>query len=208
MDNRLSSFVKDALERGLPRADIAAALSKAGWNQADIASALDEYAEIDFPLPVPRRQPYGSAFEAFLYLLIFLCLFISAFSFGGLLFEFVDRWIPDPLQYSWNNDTNAIRGFTAALIVAFPLYLWLSTLAARRIRREPARRESRIRQWLTYVTLFIAAAVIIVDLITLLAGLLQGDLTLRFALKTLTVLLIAGLIFGYYLWELGQKKKK
>lgn len=207
MDNRLQSFVKEALTGGARREDIREALGQAGWPESEIAYALDEYAETDFRLPVPRYRSYGSAREAFLYLLIFLCLFISAFSFGGLLFELIDRWIPDPLQYGWPR-TDAIRGFTAALIVAYPLYMWLSIVASNMVRRDPAKRESKIRQWLTHVTLFAAAAVIISDLIALLSGLLQGELTLRFLLKTLTVLLIAGLIFGYYLWELGQKKKR
>jgi hypothetical protein len=65
-----------------------------------------------------------------------------------------------------------------------------------------------VRKWLTYITLYIATGIIIGDLITLLTYVLNGDLTLRFVLKVLAVLLIAGSIFGYYLWDLRTEEKE
>lgn len=207
MATELTSFVRQALEKGVPRTDISAALRDAGWRDEEISAALDAYAEVDFPIPVPRRKPYLSAREAFMYLVLFVCLYISAFSFGALLFDFINRWIPDPLQFDYR-DVSAVRRAVSSLIIAFPIYLWLSTLFAKAFMRDPEKRGSKIRKWLSYVTLFVAAVVIIGDLITLLFNLLEGELTLRFLLKILTVLLIAGLIFGYYLWDLRQDEKE
>ena len=46
------------------------------------------------------------------------------------------------------------------------------------------------------------------DLIALLVALLSGELSVPFMLKVATVLLIAGMIFGYYRWDLGGDEEK
>ena len=93
------------------------------------------------------------------------------------------------------------------IIVAFPIFIWLSLVTRRAILRAPEKKSSKIRKWLTYLTLFVAAGIIIGDLITLIYNMLGGELTLRFMLKVLTVLTIAGTIFGYYLWDLRKEEK-
>lgn len=204
----IHGFVREALAKGIPKAEIKTALLRADWQEDEVVSALDAFADVDFPIPVPRRKPYLSAREAFIYLVLFLCLYITAFSFGKLLFDFINRWVPDVLRQYESTDVNAVRMSVSALIVAFPVYLWLTSLMAAAIRRDPEKKGSKIRKWLTYITLFITAGVIIGDLITLLFNLLGGELTLRFFLKVLTVLMIAGIIFGYYLWDLRKEEKE
>src|SRR5690349_10012648 len=130
MQTDLNSFVKEALARGIPKAEIQAALRKADWQDDEIKTALGTYADVPFAIPVPKRKPYLSAREAFMYLLLFLCLYISAFSFGSLLFHFINRWIPDAIRPYENGDLSSVRMAVASLIVAFPVYLWLSSLVA------------------------------------------------------------------------------
>jgi len=84
------------------------------------------------------------------------------------------------------------------------VFLFVTVRLRRAIQQDPEQRSSKVRKWLTYLTLFIAAGIIIGDLITLVFNLLQGDLTLRFLLKAASVGLIAGTIFGYYLWDLRR----
>jgi hypothetical protein len=207
MPNEHLSFVKEALASKIPRDRISAALREAGWPEDEIKSSLEAYAEVDFPIPVPRRRPYLSAREAFVYLVLFLCLYLSAWSFGALLFDLINRALPDVLrQYGSGND-NALQLSISMLVVSFPIFLWLSSLTGRWVSRDSEKRSSKVRKWLTYITLFIAAGIIIGDLITLFYNLLGGELTARFFLKVLVVLLIAGLIFGYYLWDLKQEEK-
>ncbi len=207
MTNELHSFVKEALAAGATREKIRVVSAEAGWNPDEIKGALALYADVDFPVPVPRRRPYLSAREAFIYLVLFTCLYISAFNFGSLLFEFINRWIPDALRRFESGDRSSIRFAVASLIVAFPLYLWLSAIMGKAVAGDPDKRGSKIRKWLTYLTLFVAAGVLIGDLISLFFNLLGGELTARFLLKTLVVLLIAGTVFGYYLWDLRQEEK-
>ncbi len=207
MTNELNSFVRESLSKGIPKADVSKALKAAQWQDEEIRAALALYADVEFPVPVPKRKPYLSAREAFIYLVLFTCLYISSFSLGSLLFNFINRAFPDPLMTYQTYDLTAVRMSVASLIVAFPIYMWLSSLTLKEVRRDPDKKSSKIRKWLTYITLFIAAGVIIGDLITLIFNLLGGDLTTRFVLKVLVVLVIAGLIFGYYLWDLRAEEK-
>jgi hypothetical protein len=209
MTPELNLFVKEALSKGESRESIKQALEKSGWEPDEIRNALHAYSETAFPIPVPRRKPYMNAREAFLYLLMFLTLYWSSFSFGQLLYQFINRAFPDLVQYPYGYDMAAstIRMDTASLIIAFPVFLWISWILAKGITKDPDKRASKIRKWLTYLTLFIAAGIIIGDLIALVYNMLAGELTLRFILKVLTVGGIAGAIFGYYLFELRKDEK-
>lgn len=210
MTTDLSQFVREALLKGVSRQDIAQVLKTSGWQEDEVKNALAGYADVSFPVPVPKRKPYMSAREAFMYLVLFLTLYISAVSFGTLLFQFIIRAYPDVVQgpYYYDGTAETIRWSTSSLVIAFPVFLWVSWLLQKAIKRDPDKRGSKIRKWLTYVTLFVAAGVIIGDLITLVFNLLGGEITTRFMLKVLTVGGIAGSIFGYYLWDLRKEEKE
>lgn len=212
MASELQHFVREALAKGADRKAIKEQLHAAGWPADEVATALSSWADTTFPVPVPRRKPYLSAREAFLYLVMFLTLYISAISMGTLLFQFTNHWVPDPLlpyEYgAYEGQTSLIRGATASLIIAFPVFFFVATVLRKTLKRDPEKRGSKVRKWLTYVTLFVAAGVIIGDLITLVTNVLAGELTLRFILKILSILLIAGTGFGYYLWDLRSEERE
>lgn len=209
MTNELQQFVREAISRKIPRNEIRKALDDAKWEEDEIDTALALYADVDFPVPVPKRKPYMSAREAFIYLVLFMTLYISAFSFGSLLFDFINRAFPDVLNsYGYYYNDSGLRMSVASLIVAFPVFFWLSSMMQKAISKDPEKKASKIRKWLTYLTLFITAGVIIGDLIALLFNLLGGEITVRFTLKVMVILLIAGLIFGYYLWDLKKDEKQ
>lgn len=209
MNQELVSFVRESLSAGCTKKAIAKALSDSGWQNDDIRIALEQFSDAAFPIPVPRRRPYLNAREAFLYLVLFLTLYISAISFGTLMFQFINRWLPDVLQGSYMDTAiaDSIRMSTSALVIAFPVFYYVSWILHRTFQKDPDKRSSKIRKWLTYITLFIAAGVIIGDSITLVYNVLGGELTLRFVLKVLTIGGIAGTIFGYYLWDLRKEEK-
>ena len=65
-----------------------------------------------------------------------------------------------------------------------------------------------MRRWLTYLTLFVAAAVLIGDVANLVYSLLGGELTVRFCLKVLTIGGIAGTAFWFYLSDLRRDERE
>jgi hypothetical protein len=208
----LTSFVKDALGRGVARVQLEEALRRAGWRSEQIHGALAAYADIDFPIPVPRPKPLLSAREAFLYLVLFSTLYVTAWNVGSLLFEMIDRAFPDPAvstnAFGAIYVREAIRWAVSSLIVAFPVFLSVSWFVAREIRRDPTKRASPVRRWLTYLTLFIAAGVLVGDVIALVYNVLGGELTTRFVLKVLSVGMIAGTTFWYYLSDLRPEERE
>jgi Domain of unknown function (DUF5671) len=209
LNQDLIAFVKDGLQRGLARSDIEAVLLRAGWPAEQVRRALAGFADIEFAIPVPRPIPTVSAREAFMYVLMFTTLFVSAYNLGDLLFGIIDRRFPDPASPRLEQFTlQSIRWALSSLIVAFPIFLWMAWLIARLVRADPTKRASRIRRRLTYITLFVAACVLIGDVITVVYSFLGGELTTRFVLKVITVGGIAGTAFGYYLSDLRVEEKE
>lgn len=202
-NEELIGFVRDALARGLPRPQVEAALKQAGWDPQQVSAALAAFAAVDFPIPVPRPRASLSAREAFMYLLLFSTLYVVAFQFGSLLFQFINRAFPDPAsELNERFSREAIRFSVSSLIVALPVFLYMSRLTNRETTRDPTKRMSPVRRWLTYLTLFIAACVLIGDFTTLVYSLLGGELTVRFVLKVLVVGVIAGTVFWFYVSDL------
>ena len=210
INEELLGFVRDALSRGLSRAQVGEALQQAGWSPDEVRSAMDAFAEIDFPIPVPRPRPYLSAREAFLYLVLFTTLYVSAFNLGSLLFQFINQAFPDSAAPAGMAEFSrqAIRWAVSSLVIAFPVLLFVSRLLGKSIQRDPSKRASKVRKWLTYLTLFVAAGIVIGDLTTLVYSFLGGELSWRFCLKVLTVGAIAGGIFFYYLSDLRQDESE
>ena len=98
----------------------------------------------------------------------------------------------------------AIRWSLAWLIVAFPVFLVVARSNEQAVRRNPLRRLSKVRRWLTYLTLFVGAAVLIGVLTTIVYNLLSGELTVRFVLQVVTIAVITGSVFGYLLSDVRK----
>lgn len=201
---QLSDFVAAALTAGRPRGEIAHALHQAGWTAAEVTEALDAWADSDLGTPVPRPRPYLSAREAFFYALMFLALAMTAWHITTLGFALIDRWLPDVTERSGGYRIPAIRWSVSFLVVFFPLFLIMSTRAARKARQDQGMRRSAVRKWFGYITLFLAALTLLGDLIAAIYALLNGDLTLRFVAKAGLVAITAGLIFLYFRGEMAE----
>ncbi|HKT80612.1 MAG TPA: DUF5671 domain-containing protein [Vicinamibacterales bacterium] len=206
----LDRFVKEALARGLARDAIRDTLGRAGWRADQVAAALRRYAEIDFPVPVPRPKPYLEARDAFMYLVMFTTLYITAFQLGSLLFNIINSAFPDAVRDPQVSSyaRTSMRWSIAMIVVAFPVFLLMATLIGREVAADPAKRVSAVRKWLTYLTLFVAASVLIGDVTTLVYNLLGGETTVRFLLKAAVVAIIAGTAFWYYLWDLRKDERQ
>ena len=199
----LIGFVRESLARGVSRPDIEAALIRAGWPAHQVGQALARFADAaGFPIPVPRPAVSVKPREAFLYAVMFLALFVSAFNLGALVFGVVDLAFPHASDPPEEFTRDAIRWAVSVLVVACPVFLYVARVIGRTVQSDPTARASRLRQQLTYVTLFIASCVLIGSVAAVVYNFLDGAVTVRFVLKVLTVGAIAGGAFAYYLRDL------
>lgn len=179
-------------------------LLSAGWKERDIAEALSEQG-LDMPVPVP--QDAGGARDAFFHLLAFASLYTVVISSVILFFTYINRLFPDAaLGYDYSSsDLSGVRMSMAAVIVAFPLFLWMTKILQKEIAEHAEKAASGVRRWLTYLTLFVAATTLMGDVITLVFQLLQGELSIRFLLKVIIILVVAGGVFTYYFLSLRME---
>jgi hypothetical protein len=205
--SELDVFVRDALLRGQSRASILQALQAAGWSNEQLAGVLDGWADVDYPVPVPRPRASLSARDAFMYLVLFATLYYTAWHLGSLLFALIEHALPDPADargFAWGA---SMRWSVASLLIAFPVFAFMARQLSRELARQPLKRLSPVRRWLTYLTLGVAAVALICDFTTLVYNVLGGELSLRFFLKVLVVAGIAGSVFGYYLHDLRSEEQ-
>jgi len=208
MNIELVEFTRRALATGIGRKEIADTLQRAGWGEHDIKAAMDAFADVTFPVPVPRPKPYLSAREVFVYLVLFAALYATAASIGALIFELIDRTFPDPLaKISIQVSNSSIRWDMSWIIVAFPLFIFTFRSVTRAVAADPTKRASRPRKWLTYLTLFIAGAFLVGDAASLVYNALGGELTVRFVLKATTIAFIAGGTFTFFLSEMKKDER-
>lgn len=146
--------------------------------------------------------------DVFAYLLTFAMLYVGVISFLTLLWQIINVRFPDPIWFSYGNSYDAMRNAIASLIVVWPVFLLMSRHITRDMAAHQEKADLWVRKWLTYLTIFVAAITMIVDLISLLNSFLSGELTLRFALKVIAVLAVAAAVFAYEFWELRRESKE
>lgn len=151
---------------------------------------------MDKPKTTPR--------DFFIHLGIIITLYISAISLINLFFNAINAVYPDKLEYYVDPYSGSLRWAIASLIIIFPLFLLLSWLSARDIRRDQTRADIAVRKWLTYLTLFLAGIAIVTDLVVLINTFLGGEITTRFVLKVISILVVTGIIFYYYITDLRK----
>ncbi|MBX4198234.1 hypothetical protein KW782_02765 [Candidatus Parcubacteria bacterium] len=140
--------------------------------------------------------------DFFLHLGIVITLYASAISLLRLAFSIIDTVFPKVTDNYYYYQPS-ISWDLAMLIIVFPIFLLLSWIIAKQLKKHPEGRNLLFRRWIVYVTLFVTGAALIGTLITVLYAFLDGqDLTTGFLLKALSVLVVAGGIFKYYFFDL------
>lgn len=138
--------------------------------------------------------------DFFFQLGITISLYVSAITVLNLAFNVIDSAFPKVQEYYY---TPSISWQVATLIIIFPVFLMLTWYMGKQYIASPEKKNGIFRKWLMYVTLFITAIALLVDLITVLYFYLDGqDITSGFLLKALAVLIVAGGVFKYYFFDL------
>lgn len=156
--------------------------------------------------------------DFFLHLFSIIALYVSAGSFLTIVFQIINIYVPDILDvtrpYGMPGDVDfrmtTLRSSLSLLIIFFPAYIGSCWYLNKMYLRVPEKQQLWIRRWLVYFTLFVAALVILGDLVSLVNSVLNGETRMRFYLKVVAVFFVAGSIFWYYLWDIrrirAQKK--
>jgi hypothetical protein len=203
--SELQEFIQASKTKGASDEFLAALLIRRGWPADAVYAALGDYWAAVTGVGVPQRKSSAeSAREAFFYLLAFSTLCCWASALGSAMFTFIDRWFPDLVTQPsyYQNVRSSVTWQMAALVVAFPIFLLVMRAILKENAANPEQPQSGARKWLTYIALLLTAGAMIGDLIWFLAALLNGEITVRFVLKSLVVMLICGAIFVYYLRSL------
>jgi hypothetical protein len=139
-------------------------------------------------------------------------LIATVTSFINLIFSALDHVFPDVLNASYqygyvSYSFDSMRSALAVLIIVFPVFLILSRFWSKAMKGEMAHWDAVIRKWAIYLILFLASVAVIADLVTLVRYFVSGEITIRFILKVLAVLVVALFVGVYYIFELKNKEK-
>ncbi len=144
-----------------------------------------------------------TAKDFFLCLGIGIGLYTSTISFLVLAFQITDYLFP--LSGEYLSVDGMIRSSIAALVIFFPVFLYLLKLGNDDLAAHPEKKDIWVRRWMIYLTLFLAGLAMAIDLVTLVYRFLGAeDLTLRFFLKVALVFVTALVVFRSMLADLRR----
>ncbi len=201
----LSSFLTEKIRGGVRKADLEEQLRAVGWSEEEIdRSYVQALLLAGVPAPEANESKgYSnrvSAVEVVVSVFSFVLLGIIVAALITLFFEIINNFFPDPL-FGEKASSEAIHYAIASLVIGFPLYYFSLKLWLGNFRKEEGKRESSLTKAFTYLVLLVASIAIVIDLIFSLYSFLQGEMTWRFFLKALTILVLSGGIFGFYVME-------
>lgn len=154
-------------------------------------------------------QHNNAAKFAFLYLLSLVGLGFLAVSVGMVSFQVINKYIMDVVEtYGMSYDSYSLRFAISSIIVGAPIYFISTWQINKSLVKGVLDKDAAVRRWLTYFILLVSSLVMLGDLIAVVNNFLSGELSLKFALKVLTILVIAGAVFGYYLYDIKRESVK
>ena len=144
---------------------------------------------------------------AFFYVLSLIALIFMATSIGMIIFQLINKLIPDvPGFYQGTFSSDTLRNGLSALIISAPIYYFTTRQIFKNLFSGSLDKESGIRKWLTYFILLVASVVMIGWLIGLLNNFLNGELTVKFIIKSVSAILIAGIAFAFYFYDIKREE--
>jgi len=139
----------------------------------------------------------GTPKDIFLYLSWAISLYVSLSGFVWLLFKYIDLAFTNSYSFTWG-----IKWSIAQLVVTFPFFLIVSWLIRKDIALNPEKLHIKSRKWFVSLTLFVVSGIFVGNLVYLLYEFLNWGITTRFVLKSLTILVATGGVFGYYILDI------
>jgi hypothetical protein len=144
-----------------------------------------------------------------------ISLYISLSAVIAVVFGVINIVYPDAAAGYFEGEAarSGIRYGIALILVFFPTYILL-TRFVNQIRRQETGTYLTLTKWLIYLSLLVGSGILLGDLVTVILTFLNGELTVRFALKALTLLCVIGIALSYYVldvrgyWNQNEKQSK
>lgn len=136
-----------------------------------------------------------------------IALYVSITALLILLFGVINLRYPDEAAGIYEDESarESIRMSIAMLIVVFPAFIALTRISHQNRRKDPLGEYTTIAKWLVYMSLLVAGAAMLADLVTLILYFLNGEITIRFVLKVFVFFAILSSAFTYYLFDIKGK---
>lgn len=158
---------------------------------------------------IAAPKPVNAAKFVFLYLVHLISLVFTAISFSMIIYQAINKFVKDPVDlYSAMFQSDAAKFGIAALLVFAPIFYVVGRYINKALFEGEVVRDSAIRRWLTYLILFVSFLIFAGYLVAFVISFLNGELTLKFGLKVVTVLAVASTIFSFYFYDIKRKETK
>jgi len=120
-----------------------------------------------------------------------------------LIFNLFNLRYPDPAEgyYAIESAQSSVRLGIAMLLVFLPTYLILTRVVNNTRRAANIGTYLNLTKWLIYLSLLVGGGVLLGNLVAVIMAFLEGELTTRFLLKAVSVLLVVGAAFSYYILD-------
>ena len=152
----------------------------------------------------PQKTSQSPKFS-FFYLLSLISLGFTAIPAGMIAFQLINKWLPDPLSgYTASYTSGTLKFGLAALLIAVPVYYWSVQQINKGLVKKELDKKSSLRRWLIYFILLVTAVVVLGWLIAIFYRYLDGELTGQFFAKSAVAIIIAGVIFLFYRYDLHR----
>jgi hypothetical protein len=206
----LSLYIAKLREQKISEPQIKNSLIQGGWSEKDVDNALISTGQSELTIPAPP-VPHFSMWVSFQYIILFICLYVSATSFGGILHQMVDEYLPDALEntgYTYYGDFNdyLLKGYIAGIIVTYPLFAFLFIWLKKQILKQSKIKSLRARKVLIYFTLVVTFLFMICHLIATLYSFLGGTAGSRSFAHLGVTFFVAGSIFVYLINEVREDR--
>ncbi len=206
----LEKYIEAARNKQMSDEEIKGQLVKIGWKESEVLRALEPPKTAD-NLLVPPPAPSVGMWVSFQYILLFISLYISAISLGGIAYHATDRFIKDPLDFSNPSfgglDNPVMKGYLAAILVAYPIFAVLFIRLKKLSYERPFTKSLESRKLLIYITLIVTFIILLVHLISIIYGFLDGNVKERSLAHFIVTVTIAGSIFSYLLHDVREDRK-
>ncbi len=143
--------------------------------------------------------------DFFLHLGATVTLFTVVGALINLSFSIINYYFPDVLAGSFY--ANSIAWPISLLVVLVPVLYVIEWYIEKDIKANQEKKDLWVRRWRIFITIFLTIVLIAGDLVTLINTYLNGEISTRFVLKVVLILVISSSVLKYYFFSLNEDMK-